>query len=78
MDFTYYLGVLKNQLPLKRHPVGDQSAEEFGIIMPQTNDWTPLMDEFVVQFKGTTEYDRLISKHLGSNALALIKAVTKR
>lgn len=78
MDFTYYLGVLKNQLPLKRHPVGDQSAEEFGIIMPQTNDWTPLMDSFLLDFKGTTEYDMLINKHLGSNALALIKAVAKQ
>lgn len=78
MDFTYYIGVLKNHVPIKRHPVADDSSEEFGIIMPKSNDWSPLMANFINEFKGTTEYDILINKHLGKNALALIKAVSSQ
>lgn len=78
MDFTYYIGVLKNHVPLKRHPVADDSSEEFGIIMPKSNDWSPLMTRFINEFRGSTEYDLIINKHLGKNALALIKAVSSQ
>src|SRR5262249_20290618 len=46
-DFTFYLNAQRQGLPIKRHQVGDESSEEFGIIMPKSNDWTPLMNKFL-------------------------------
>ena len=77
LDFTYYLAILKNQLPIKRHPVGDKSAEQFGIIMPKSNDWEPLMNSFMASFTETTEYRKIISRHLGSNALRLLDTIVQ-
>ena len=38
MDFTYYLKGLQAG-KTKRHAIGDKPDEEFGIIMPLSNDW---------------------------------------
>jgi len=77
LDFTYYMAILKNQLPIKRHPVGDKSAEQFGIIMPKSNDWAPLMNQFMEEFTQSTEYRKIISKHLGGNALRLLDTIVQ-
>ena len=77
LDFTYYLASLKNKIPVKRHPVGDGTAEEFGIIMPKSSDWAPVMARFMESgFMESTEYRRLIADHLGQHALRLLDAVS--
>lgn len=79
MDFTFYLYALQQNLPIKRHPVGDQSTEEFGVIMPKSNDWVPLMNKFMTsEYFASSDYRRMLSKHLGANALKLLDSFEKR
>jgi ABC-type amino acid transport substrate-binding protein len=75
LDFTYYLAALQQNKPIKRHPAGDQSTEEFGIIMPKSNDWNPLMEKFFTQFIGSSEYRKIIANHLGTTGLRLLDSV---
>lgn len=76
VDFVYYLSAVKENKPIKRHPAGDQATEEFGIIMPQSNDWSPLLAKFFNSgFIGSNEYRRIISTHLGSNAVRLLDSI---
>ena len=73
LDFTYYLDAIKSNKPVKRHPGGDTSTEKFGIIMPKSNDWVPVLDEFMNSgFIGSVEYRKIISNNLGSNALKFL------
>jgi putative glutamine transport system substrate-binding protein len=73
LDFTYYLDAIKSNKPIKRHPGGDSSAEKFGIIMPRSNDWAPLLNEFMNSgFIGSVEYRKILSNNLGSNALKFL------
>ncbi|HSJ24937.1 MAG TPA: transporter substrate-binding domain-containing protein [Longimicrobiales bacterium] len=54
--------------PLRRHTVGDDPAEEFGVIMPLGTDWGELMDRFFQRdggYRGTAEYRELLVRHLG-------------
>ncbi len=73
LDFTYYLAILKQRKPIKRHQAGDLLTEEFGIIMPKSNDWSPLMREFFQSgFIDGPVYRKIIARHLGPNALKLL------
>ena len=69
IDFTYYFEAMKNRMPIKRHPGGDNQTEEFGIIMPKSNDWAPHINTFMASFTGSTEYKKIISDNLGSSAI---------
>lgn len=76
LDFTFYLTALKEKMPLKRHPAGDEASENIGIIMPKNSDWAPVVERFFASgFKGSTAYRTLISKHLGPHALKLLDSV---
>ncbi|WP_017730385.1 substrate-binding periplasmic protein [Nafulsella turpanensis] len=77
LDFTYYLEALSKRMPVKRHPVGDEDSEKFGIIMPKNSDWAPVMARFMNSgFVGSTEYRKLIVDHMGPHALKLLDAVS--
>jgi ABC-type amino acid transport substrate-binding protein len=73
MDFTYYLKGLQAGKKTKRHAIGDKPDEEFGIIMPLSNDWSPLMTEFMNSFTSGSEYNKVVTKHLGQSVLQFIK-----
>ncbi len=75
LDFTYFLEAIKEKKPIKRHPSGDYDAEEFGMIMPLNTDWGPLMEEFMASFKNSTEYRQILTRHLGPNAVKMLKNV---
>ena len=80
IDFSTYLDVISNRIPLKRHEVGDQKGEEFGFIMPKSNDWSPLFNEFLSANGGYTksvEYRKLLAKNLGSHVVKLMNALNK-
>lgn len=79
LDFTYYLAVLKQRKPIKRHQVADKATEKFGIIMPKNNDWQPLLTEFFNSgFMEGSEYRKIINRHLGANALKLLDHYNKQ
>lgn len=76
LDFTYYLAALKHRSPIKRHPAGDQSTEQFGFMMPKGSDWGPVFNAFLNDYVGGPEYRKVISAHLGSSALKLLDSVS--
>lgn len=80
IDFSTYLGILTQRIPLKRHEVGDQKGEDFGFIMPKNSDWTPIFDEFMAADGGFTKsvtYRKILAENLGSHVLKLMDAITK-
>ena len=76
IDFTYYLNAVQSRKPLKRHPGGDNLTEKFGIIMPKSNDWAPLLKEFMESgFVGSIEYKKIITKNLGQSATKYLETL---
>ncbi|MGK7391247.1 MAG: substrate-binding periplasmic protein [Candidatus Cyclobacteriaceae bacterium M2_1C_046] len=78
IDFSTYLNVLDNKVPLKRHPAGDKSGEYFGFIMPKNSDWEPVLNEFFSQNGGyvrSLEYRKMMAQHLGSHVLKMMGAM---
>lgn len=70
VDFTYYFEAIQNRKSVKRHPGGDDKTEEFGIIMPKSNDWSPILAEFMNGgFIESVEYKKIISNNLGQSAM---------
>lgn len=78
-DFTFYLNAQRQGLPIKRHPAGDESSEEFGIIMPKSNDWTPLMNKFMsAQFLKSDDYKKTLFNNIGANGVKLMESFGKK
>ncbi|MGC4020853.1 MAG: hypothetical protein QM734_02365 [Cyclobacteriaceae bacterium] len=74
-DFTFYLNAQRQGLPIKRHQVGDESSEEFGIIMPKSNDWSPLMAKFLTtEFLKSPDYKKVLFANLGANGIKLLES----
>lgn len=71
LDFNYFAEAIKSNYPIKRHPVGDVNVEQFGIIMPNNNDWKPLWDAFFKSenFIRSISYRKILIKHLGISAV---------
>ena len=75
-DFTYYLKALQARKPIKRHAIFDETGEEFGIIMPLSNDWNGLLAEFMKSgFIESSQYNKIITDHLGQSVLTFIKKI---
>ncbi len=76
VDFAYYLDAIKAKKSVKRHVAGSSSSEEIGMIMPKSNDWAPVLAEFMnAGFIGGAEYKAIIRKHLGESAIKLLESV---
>ncbi|MEM9859615.1 MAG: transporter substrate-binding domain-containing protein [Bacteroidota bacterium] len=76
LDLAFYLDAIQRRKGLKRHPVGDQSSEQFGFIMPLNNDWQPLMKEFFAANGGYTssmDYKEILRTHLGDTGIKLLQ-----
>lgn len=80
LDLAFYIEAVQLKKPVKRHPVGDKSAEQFGIVMPSNSDWSPLFEEFFKANGGYTnskEYKTILIKHLGESGVKLLQAGNK-
>lgn len=73
VDIHYYLEALNDGKPIKRHAVGDNPGDKFGIIMPLDSDWEPVLKAYLESgvFK-TPEYREAVIKHLGKGALRML------
>ena len=71
-DIHYYLEYLEQGKPVKRHPIGDQVGDKFGIIMPLNSDWEPVLSEFLSDYIKTAKYREMVIRNLGKGALRMI------
>jgi ABC-type amino acid transport substrate-binding protein len=77
MDVYNYWRARQSGQALRRHPVGDDSSETFGVIMPRDSDWVPVMEEFFRSNGGYAESDRfreLLRLHLGEELAGLLSS----
>lgn len=74
IDIYNYWRAREAQRPLRRHPVGDDGAETFGIILPDGSDWTAVIEEYMDQIGGAegATVARLTRAHLGEELAALL------
>jgi hypothetical protein len=75
IDVYNYWRARQAGAPLRRHAVGDDGSETFGVIMPHGSDWAPLLEEFFRSGGGYIESDRfrgLLRDHLGDELAALL------
>jgi ABC-type amino acid transport substrate-binding protein len=80
LDLAFYLEAAELRKSVKRHPIGDQTAEQFGFIMPKNSDWVPLFDEFFKAGEGytnTARYREILTKHLGETGVKLLQSAKK-
>jgi hypothetical protein len=80
LDMAFYIEAVQMKKPIKRHPVGDKSAEQFGFIMPLNSDWGPVITEFFNAnggYTNTKEYKTILIKHLGEAGVKLLQSGSK-
>ena len=80
LDLAFYLQAVQERKSVKRHPVGDKAAEQFGFIMPISSDWSPLLEEFFAARGGYTnssKYKQILQKHLGDTGVKLLQSASK-
>jgi putative glutamine transport system substrate-binding protein len=74
IDISFYLEYLKQRKAIKRHPVGDLGGEQYGIIMPLSSDWQPVIAEFLNSgFLDSSEYRQIVIDNLGKGALRMLE-----
>ncbi len=77
LDLAFYLDAFQAKKPVKRHPVGDMAAEQFGFIMPLNSDWVPVLEEFFAANGGylnSSQYRSILQKHLGDTGVKLLQS----
>lgn len=74
IDIYNYWRAREAGQPLRRHPIGDDAAETFGIILPNNSDWTPLLARYMTEIGGSEgpTLARLLRTHLGEELAALL------
>lgn len=80
LDLAFYLEAAQLRKYVKRHPVGDRAAEQFGFVMPLNSDWSPLLEEFFKANGGYTnspKYRAILMKHLGETGMKLLQSANK-
>lgn len=80
LDLAFYLKAVSERKSVKRHPVGDMAAEQFGFIMPMDSDWTPLLEEFFKSgggYTNSTPYKNILTRHLGETGVKLLQSANK-
>lgn len=77
LDLAFYLEAVHLKKSIKRHPIADKAAEQFGFALPLNSDWYPLLDEFFNANGGyvnTPQYRSILMKHLGETGVKLLQS----
>lgn len=80
VDLFMYWMATRNDLPVKRHPVGDRSTEQFGFIMPEGSDWVEPMNEFFnigVGYRSSSAYRNILMRYLGTEVTQMLELAAK-
>jgi ABC-type amino acid transport substrate-binding protein len=75
IDVYNYWRAREAGLPLRRHGVGDDASETFGVILPNGSDWTPVLEAFFARGGGYARGERfqgLLREHLGDELARLL------
>jgi len=81
LDLAFYLEAVKMKKSIKRHPIADKAAEQFGFIMPMGSDWASVLDEFLKAnggYTNTAQYKNILVKHLGEAGMKLMQSASKQ
>jgi putative glutamine transport system substrate-binding protein len=81
VDLSIYWLAEQQGRPIKRHPVGDQASENFGIIMPEGTDWDEPMQEFFSignGYRATSAYRNILVKHLGAKVTQMLELARRK
>jgi putative glutamine transport system substrate-binding protein len=73
--YAFWRGV-EQGLPIRRHSVGDDASETFGIILPRGSSWTPIVTQFFEEdagFRNTARYRELLESFLGTGLTELLE-----
>lgn len=68
IDIYNYWRAVEQGLPIQRHEIADESAEQFGYIMPLKTSWYTILKEFFETdggFLRSERYRKIMSTHLG-------------
>ncbi len=74
--YNYWMAAEEDNYPIKRHEVGDQTSENFGLIMPPDTDWDDELQRFFEigsGFRATTTYRDILQEHLGREVSRLLQ-----
>ncbi len=77
LDLAFYLKAVNEKKPVKRHPIGDKTAEQFGIIMPLNSDWGTVLEEFFASYINSPQYKTMLARHLGETGIKLLQGAAK-
>jgi ABC-type amino acid transport substrate-binding protein len=75
MDVYNYWRAREAGQPLRRHAVGDDGSETFGVILPHGSDWAPVLESFFSSDGGYVDSARflgLLRRHLGPELAGLL------
>ncbi len=70
IDLYNYVRAANRGAPIKRHPIGDDSAEQFGYVMPLGTTWDNVIRQYFEHNGGLTSSERyrhIMEKHLGKD-----------
>lgn len=76
IDLYNYVRATNRGVPLKRHPIGDDSAEQFGYVMPLGTTWDAIIKQYFLHNDGLTgskRYKHIMEEHLGKNLARLLQ-----
>jgi hypothetical protein len=74
IDFTEFIAVVRNRMPVKKHDVEIGTPETLGFIMSKRTDWDELWNEFLTpEYKKSVRYKEIIAENLGPSFLRLMQ-----
>lgn len=75
IDLYNYVRASKRGAPVRRHSIGDDSAEQFGYVMPLGTTWDEVIEEYFSHNDGLIEserYRQIMETHLGADLATLL------
>lgn len=79
VSFNYFAVAVKNGMPVKRHQAADSEPIDVGVIMPKSNDWAPLLTEFINSgYLNSPEFRKTLHTHLGTTGVKLYDALAEK
>jgi ABC-type amino acid transport substrate-binding protein len=74
IDFTEFIGIVKNRIPVKKHEVEIGTPETLGFIMSKQSDWDELWNEFLTpEYRKSVRYKEIIANNLGASFLRIVR-----